>query len=93
MQRLPAELSIVLAFGVALGAPRSASAGTGDVRITWTAPTECPSPADVSASVGHLLGRPPTVPEGRALEVRARAERKQARLWLGSTRRTGGIWC
>jgi hypothetical protein len=84
MQRRPAELAIALTLGVALGAPGIVAARTGGVRITWTAPTECPTTADVSASVGHLLGQPPALPEGRELEVKARAERKQARLWIGS---------
>jgi hypothetical protein len=77
-------VAIRVAFVVALGAPGIVNAGTGGVSITWTAPSECPTPADLSASVGQLLGRPPALPEGRALEVKARAERKQARLWLGS---------
>ena len=98
MQRRPAEpsplrrrlVAIVGAFGVALGAPAIVDARTGGVSITWTAPSECPTPADVSASVGQLLGRPPALPEGRELEIKARAERKQARLWIGSVETRSG---
>ena len=61
------------AIVVVLGSPGIVNATTGGVSISWTAPAECPTPADVSASVGHLLGRAPTLPEGRELEVKARA--------------------
>ena len=64
--------------------PALARAEAGTVEIAWSAPADCPTTPDVEASVRDLLGRPPHLPDGRKLEVKARAERKHDCGWSGT---------
>jgi hypothetical protein len=59
-------------------------AEVGTVEIAWSAPAECPTTPDVEASIRNLLGRSPRLPDGRHLQVKARAERKHDRRWSGT---------
>src|SRR5207344_1376162 len=71
-----------IAAGVAVAVwPAPAHAEAGTVEIAWSAPAECRTTPDVEASIRNLLGRSPHLPDGRHLEVRARAERKHDRRW------------
>jgi hypothetical protein len=74
-----------IAAGVCVAVwPALARADAGTVEIAWTAPADCPTTPDVEASVRDLLGRPPHLPDGRNLLVKARAERKHDRGWSGT---------
>jgi len=64
--------------------PALARAEAGTVEIAWSAPADCPTTPDVEASIRDLLGRPPHLPDGRKLEIKARAERKRDRGWSGT---------